>query len=78
MKWCLSGSQWRDKYSEKGIDIYSKLELEETLDVVKHVSTPLSGRNDWVETVIHDQDIACFFADVSSSDIHTETDICFL
>jgi len=64
-----------DDGEDKGVDVDGQLELQETLDVVIDISSPLSSLDDGSETVIGDDDIGSSLAYISSSHTHAKTDI---
>ena len=66
-----------DHSEDHGVDVDSELELQETLDVVVDVSSPLGSFHDRGETVVHDDDIGGHLADIGSCHAHTEANIGF-
>jgi len=52
VKWGLTGSQRSNQYCKQSININCQLELEETLNVIKYISSPLASFDDGSEAVI--------------------------
>lgn len=77
MQWSLTNSERTNKYREEGINIDSKLELEEALNVIENISSPRSCFYNRVETVVHNLDIASLMANLSSI-LHTKANVSFL
>jgi len=66
-----------DHSEEEGVNVDGKLELEEALDVVIDVTTPHAGFDNRVERIIHDDNISSSLADLSTGDVHAETNVGF-
>ena len=60
---------------DEGVDVDSKLELEETLDVIIDVTAPRGSLDDGEEGVILDDDVSGGLAHSGTGDTHTEADI---
>jgi len=59
----------------EGNEVHTQLELEEALDVIVNVTSPLGGLHDSSEVIVLDQDIRSFFAGVGTSNSHSESNI---
>lgn len=56
-------------------DVYGQLELEETLDIVKNVSSPHAGLHDRAEVIVSQKNVRSLLSDVRSGDAHSKADI---
>lgn len=59
----------------KGDEVDRQLELEETLDVIVNVTSPLGSLDDGNEVIVLDEDISGFLAGFSTGNTHSESDI---
>lgn len=64
-----------DKGDGEGNEVHTQLELEEALDVIVNVTSPLGSFDDSDEVIILDEDISGFLAGVSTSNTHSKSDI---
>lgn len=64
-----------DKGDGEGNEVHTQLELEEALDVIVNVTSPLGGLHDSSEVIVLDQDIRSFLAGVGTSNSHSESNI---
>lgn len=64
-----------DKGDGEGNEVHTQLELEETLDVIVNVTSPLGGLHDSSEVIVLDEDIRSFLAGIGTSNSHSESNI---
>jgi len=67
-----------DKGDDASTDVYGKLELQETLNVIEDVTAPHAGLYNRSEVVISDQNVSSLFAHISAGLTHSKAHISLL